>query len=108
MRCYGDAVNTAEIVARLKAMEPELRSAGLEALYLFGSRARGDERADSDVDLAFDIGAARELRFSLLDQAILNDRLSVALGTAVDFVEHRSLRPRIRAQFDQDAFRVFG
>ena len=95
-------------MARLKALEPELRAKGVGALYLFGSRARGDHRPDSDVDLAFDVTAAAEPRFSLLKQAHLLGRLEEELGTHVDLVPRRSLRPRIRALFDHDAVQLFG
>jgi uncharacterized protein len=41
-------------ISLLKAHEAELRRLGIQRLYLFGSTARGDARADSDVDLFFD------------------------------------------------------
>jgi predicted nucleotidyltransferase len=40
------------VIAILRAHETELRQAGIMRLSLFGSVARGEERADSDVDLA--------------------------------------------------------
>lgn len=40
---------------RLAAKEPELRSRGLRHLAVFGSVARGEDRQDSDVDLAVEI-----------------------------------------------------
>lgn len=107
-RCYIEPMNAADVITRLKAMEPELRSAGLGALYLFGSRARGEERPDSDVDLAFDLAPEAEMRFTLLDQAALINRLCDVLHTDVDFVGRRNLRPRIRERFDAEAVRVFG
>ena len=44
------------VVAILRAHEAELREAGIRRLSLFGSVARGDNEADSDVDLAADNG----------------------------------------------------
>ena len=41
-------------IARLKAHETELRRIGVLHLYLFGSTARDEAGADSDVDLFFD------------------------------------------------------
>lgn len=101
-------MNTTDLLTQLKTMEPELRAAGLDALYLFGSRARGDHDEHSDVDLAFDLTALADQRFTLLDQAKLIGHLSDRLGTEVDFVQRRNLRPRIRARFEGDAVRVFG
>ena len=40
-----------QVIATLRALEPELHQAGIRRLSLFGSIARGDAEADSDVDL---------------------------------------------------------
>jgi uncharacterized protein len=48
-----------QIIARLRAAEPELRARGIRHAALFGSAARGEERPDSDIDilLEFEPGA---------------------------------------------------
>jgi uncharacterized protein len=45
-----------ELLTALRALEPELRAAGIVRLSLFGSAARDEARAGSDIDLlvAFD------------------------------------------------------
>lgn len=68
---------------------PELRSIvgklasqyGAERVWLFGSYARGDMTADSDVDLRIDKGAIRGLAFA----GLLGD-LEDALGLKVDLI----------------------
>ena len=58
------ASNLAEhVIATLRAHEVELRQAGIHRLSLFGSIARGDGEAESDVDLAveFDPAAGMDL-----------------------------------------------
>ena len=35
-----------EVIAKLKAVEPQLRAHGVAALYLFGSYARDDARKE--------------------------------------------------------------
>ena len=45
-----------EVIAKLKAVEPQLRAHGVAALYLFGSYARDEARHDSDVDVFVDPG----------------------------------------------------
>ena len=92
-------------IDRLQALEPELRSAGLTALYLFGSLARDAGRAGSDVDLLFEAEADRGL--SLIDQARLQRELSEALGTRVDLLERSALRPAVRRMAESDMLRIF-
>jgi predicted nucleotidyltransferase len=60
---------------------------------VFGSVARGDDRADSDIDLlvTFDESA------SLFDQAGLIGDLEAILGRHVDVVSERGLRSRDNA-----------
>lgn len=54
---------------------------GAERVYLFGSYARGDMTADSDIDLRIDKGSIRGLAFA----GLLGD-LEDALGTHVDLI----------------------
>ena len=39
------------VISKLRAHQSELRAAGITSLSLFGSLARGDAHAQSDVDL---------------------------------------------------------
>ena len=58
-------------------------------LDLFGSAARGDLRAESDVDflVTFDPSA----RWSLWDHATMEDDLAAIVGRAVDLVSRRAI-----------------
>ncbi|MBV8456670.1 MAG: nucleotidyltransferase domain-containing protein [Acetobacteraceae bacterium] len=44
-------MSRAEVIAILRAHEPELRTAGVVSLSLFGSVARGEAQAGSDIDV---------------------------------------------------------
>lgn len=99
-------MNASQTVSQLKPLEAGLRAKGVCALYLFGSRARGEARPDSDVDLAFDIASG--VRFSLFDQARIMRELSEALQSKVDFVPRREIHPHIRAQVEAEQIKVFG
>ena len=61
---------------------PIFRRHGVKFAYLFGSRARGDAREDSDWDIAVYFGR----RATVLDEAELAAELSRALGVEVDVV----------------------
>ena len=84
---------------------PDLKAAGLDTLYLFGSFARGDEAASSDIDLLFE--ARPDHRFSLLDQARLQHELGDLLGHRVDLLERSALRASIRGRVEADMIRMF-
>jgi len=44
-----------QVLQTLRALEPELRAVGVCHVSVFGSVARGDDSASSDVDLAVDL-----------------------------------------------------
>lgn len=79
---------------------PELKAAGISALYLFGSQARGDAHAGSDVDLAFDVAEEANERFSLLDQVGIQLKLQDMLGCKVDFFERSALLRRFGTKLE--------
>ena len=84
---------------------PELRSIvgklasqyGAERVYLFGSYARGDMTASSDIDLRIDKGAIRGLAFA----GLLGD-LEDALGLKVDLISTAGMDPAILAEVQKD------
>lgn len=72
-----------------RRVTPVAQKYGLPAVYLFGSYARGDASADSDIDLLVDIsGTGID---SLLKLGGLYSALEEALGAAIDLVTMNSL-----------------
>jgi hypothetical protein len=65
---------------------------GARNVRLIGSVARGDARADSDLDLLVELERGR----SLLDHAALMIELETLLGCKVDVATEQGLRPRVR------------
>ncbi len=59
---------------------------GVERIYLFGSRARGDNRPDSDIDLRIDKGQVKGFAFGGL-----YEDLAEALQTDLDLLTTGSL-----------------
>ena len=92
-------------LARLRPLEPTLRRQGVSALFLFGSVARNDATDASDIDLLFDV--PRDVRFSLFDQARIQNALADALHVGVDLVALEGLRPGVRARVEAEMVRVF-
>lgn len=71
-----------------------MRQHGVVHAGVFGSVARGDDRAGSDVDLLVEFESGR----SLLDVAGLRVELREALGREVDVATQNSLHPRLRGR----------
>jgi predicted nucleotidyltransferase len=65
---------------------------GARAIRLFGSVARGDARADSDVDVLIDLEPGR----SLLDLIAIKQDLEDILGRSVDVVTEAAISPYLR------------
>ena len=93
-----------EAIAKLNDHAAELKQLGIDHLYLFGSTARGDARADSDVDLFFDHARGRLGLFQLMD---VKERAAEILGCKTDIMTRRSLHPVLRARIEASALQVF-
>jgi hypothetical protein len=72
---------------------------GASNLRLFGSVGRGEEKADSDVDLLVDL--AETSGFG--DYLALVDELEAMLGRRVDLIVERSLSPHFRPFIEAEA-----
>ncbi|MBM4063914.1 MAG: nucleotidyltransferase domain-containing protein [Planctomycetes bacterium] len=104
-----------QVVPRLRQC---LAAAGAEvvAAYLFGSVARGQERCDSDVDVAVLLAHGPPRSLEALERiARLQDELSRAVGRDVDLVVldaappdllHRVLRDRVLLYESDHARRI--
>jgi uncharacterized protein len=93
------------VIAKLRAHEGELRAAGVVHLSLFGSVARGEQSAQSDVDLIAEFDASRE--YSLLDRVRLERRLGDILGVPVDLAPARTLNDDVRERATNEAMLAF-
>ena len=69
------------------------RKYGVEEIGIFGSRVRGEQRKDSDIDILVEFSPSA--RISLLEFIQLELYLSELLGGKVDLVEKKALKPRI-------------
>ena len=71
---------------------PILRRHGARRAGLFGSVARGEDQAGSDVDFLVELDGEQ----SLLDVIGLKQELEEVLGRRVDVVEYDAVKPVIR------------
>jgi hypothetical protein len=81
-----------EVVERLGSVEVQVRQLGVRRLALFGSFARGEARADSDVDVLVEFQPDRKTFDAFLSLAEL---LEEVLHRRVDLVTTEGLSPYI-------------
>lgn len=77
------------------------RAHSVRQLAIFGSLARGDENADSDVDVLIDL--RRDARVGLVAFQRMRDELASLFGRPVDLVTRDGLNRHIRDQVLRDA-----
>ena len=92
-----------DLTRALQGLQRQLREElGVAALYVFGSVARGEAVAGSDVDLIVEFeGPPTFARFMDL-KFLIED----TLGVRVDLVTRGALRDRIRPRIESEARRV--
>jgi predicted nucleotidyltransferase len=95
----------AEALKKLRRQAGAIKALGATSLYLFGSTARNQASARSDVDLFVDYDPRG--RFNALDLVAAKRLLEESLGVEVDLTTREGLHPLIRKQVEAEAMRVF-
>ncbi len=90
-----------EALRRLTELKPWLASQGVTRLRLFGSTARDEARADSDVDLLVDFDPMPGLRFFALEREI-----GARLGAEVELSMEGGLNPIVKSRVLAEAVDV--
>jgi uncharacterized protein len=90
----GHDTERERVVALLRAHADDIRRRGVTRLALFGSTARGEAGASSDVDLLIEVDP--HARFTLVDLAGLERFLTGVLLRPVEFAFPSRLRERPR------------
>lgn len=94
-----------EILAILRAAEPELRRRGLRHAALFGSVARDEARLDSDIDILVEFEPGEE--GSIYDYVRLKQFVASLFDGPVDIVDRAALKPHLRAPTARDNVYAF-
>ena len=95
----------AEATFELARRADALRARGAQAAYLFGSTARNEATDGSDIDVFIDVAPGR--KFSLIDLAGMRSYLVEQLGVEIDLTTRKGLHPKLRAQIEGKAIKVF-
>jgi uncharacterized protein len=103
--CYDRIMNRDEIIARLREHEADLKARGVRHAALFGSRARGDARADSDTDIMIEIDP--DAHIGVWGYAGLKDYIAGLFDGRVDVVNRAGLKPYVRPAATANAIYAF-
>jgi uncharacterized protein len=92
-------------LATLRAHEAELRRRGVSHAAIFGSVARGDATAASDLDILIDLDPTMSM--DLFGYVAMTQYLGDLFDVPVDIANHRRLKPLVRPQAERDAIYAF-
>ncbi len=98
-------MSTPDMLNRLMENEAALKARGVSHAALFGSRARGDNRPDSDIDILIDL--APEAAIGVWEYAGLKAYIADLFEDPVDVVSRETLKPHIRPAATIDAVYAF-
>lgn len=88
------AMDSSEAIDTLRRSEAALRKRGVTHAALFGSVARGDNRAGSDIDIMIEIDP--DARIAIFDYVELKEYIAGLFDEPVDVVNREALKSYVR------------
>lgn len=98
-------MNRDEVIALLRAHEPELRQRGVRHAALFGSVARGDAKPASDIDILIELEP--DAPIDLFAYVALTQYLEDLFPHRVDVANRDRLKPLVRPGVEAEAIDAF-
>jgi predicted nucleotidyltransferase len=98
-------MNDQDIIAKLRENEAALRARGVRHVALFGSRARDDARADSDIDIMIEIEP--DAPIDMLEYISITHYLTDLFPGRVDVANRARLKPFVQPSAERDAVYAF-
>jgi len=98
-------MNCEDIIARLRENEAALRKQGVAHAALFGSRARGDQRPESDTDIMIEFDPAAPV--GVYEYVRVKEYIASLFEGRVDIVDREGLKPYVRPAVTVDAIYAF-
>ncbi len=95
---------TNSVLRALQAHKAELQQRGFAHVSLFGSAARGQATAGSDIDLLVELDRTKQIGFEYFATLA---RLEQILGRKVDVVTAPVRKPALAARIAQDRVNAF-
>ena len=93
------------IIATLREHQDELNRQGVLHAALFGSMARGDATAESDIDIMIDLDPAHGM--GVFEYVGLKEYISGLFDIPVDVVDREGLYPYVKPAATMDAIYAF-
>ena len=101
-----------ELIEKLQLLKPVLKKEGITLLGIFGSYARNEQTAQSDVDILYDIDDPKAFAkrfggfgaFTRLEE--LKSYIAQQLNTEVDFVAKKGLNSVSKKYVEKDLLYV--
>ncbi len=94
------------ILAKLRELSPAIKAAGVTRLAVFGSRARGDARPDSDLDVLIETVDQSEGTLRCDVFKVMN-LIEDTIGIWPHVISPTESTPRIRERMADDLIEVF-